>query len=500
MEEPTYYHSDNYRVKYNTDEFYTYIMDAVSQKMNRPLSQGEQTQTISFIKRVDPDLLIPAYVNKTIPIMVKTLAKGFGYYICDKPQDIDSQQILRDTIGISSESGTTHSIYDNPEFALRRLQEREMQLHKEQKELRELELPTAQLEQDIIKQQEIQKEQDLLEHTAIKTSIYNPTSSSTDINNVRSIIPIKSNITPKTISNISNLLGMQNADEAVRALNPDSINRKNYILLDSRYRIITDFQQEFITQFSWAYVMKTQEATQGTVNLIGNVRDINALRVYPFRIPYVADADNKYARISVFIEEFGSQAFIAHEHRKFHFMLRSTIDGEFIELETNKFNDGFFFFEKPITNVNSLTVTFGSPLEPIVFERDRDYCSINYFIIAPLTQFTTENPHNLVNGDRVYFSQFRVGEVNPLLPDQVAINQNILDGINREEGFLVTVIDNLNFSINFDSSLIQNPIPNTTDPPPVPPDALRIEVFYGSKRFFMPLEIQYVMPEPGSET
>ena len=87
---------------------------------------------------------------------------------------------------------------------------------------------------------------------------------------------------------------------AVRLLNPGSLLRKIYLMLDSRYRVLgTDGP---ISEFKWNYILQSAVSTQGSVNLIGNVRDIVALRTYPFRIPYVASADNKYARVSVLIK------------------------------------------------------------------------------------------------------------------------------------------------------------------------------------------------------
>ena len=163
-------------------------------------------------------------------------------------------------------------------------------------------------------------------------------------------------------------------------------------------------------------------------------------------------------------------------------MLNSTIDSEFINLDADVYN-GYFWFEKPITTLDTLTISFGNPLEQIIFERDRDFCSFDYFIITPLSQITTEKNHNLANGDRVYFDNFDVGFVNPILVNQKAINDELKTIINRDSGHLVTVLTPTTFSIPVDSSLIQNPIAN-----------LRVRVFFGSKRIFVPIELIYIQP------
>lgn len=465
MSHLAHYHADNYPRKFNTDSFYQKIIGQVVTKIGRPLTKPEKDETVSFIKKMDPDLLAPTYINKTIGIMVTTLADEFKKFNCTTPQFVDSQQILKQTIGISSESGTSHSIYDNPNYQLTRAQTDRVDYSTKQQP----------------------KEDEPLDIKFLVTEgggITSGKKKSTESSNAPSI---------------SNLLGMTNADEAVRILNPSSLLRKNYLMLDSRYRVLDNDNDGKITSFRWTYILQSQASAQGTVNIIGNVRDIVALRVYPFRIPYIASADNKYSRISVHIDEF-AQSFIGHENRKFHFMLQSEIDSAFINLLTNKYNDGFFYFEKPVPEIKTLTITFGSPIEPIVFDRDRDVCQIDYFSIAPLTKITTGlptslNKHNLSNGDRVYFSNFDVGVINPTLTQQVEINQGIKKKINRSEGFLITVIDPFNFSIDCDTSNIQNPLP---DPLAVPLlDIFVFDVFYGSKRIFLPIELTYIMPESG---
>lgn len=400
------YHDSNYERQFNTNEFYNDINKMVSDKLKRPLQTGEKDQVITFIRKLDPKLLKPVYKSKTIPIMVETLVNEFLSYKCDEPLYDNMKPILKASIGKTSESGTTHGIYDNPNYGIN------------------------------------------LTKTETKTEIPQP---------IRK---------PPKIE-----------------------HRKNYMILDSRYRESTQQSQPSILEFSWNYVQKNQNTIQGSVNVIGNVRDIVGFRIFPFRIPYVAIADNNYSRISMLIKELSTQAFIAHENRKFHFMLRSAVDNEFIDLETDKFNDGYFWFEKPITTLDTLTITFGNPIEQITFDNDRDVCRIDYFVIAPATQITTDNPHNLVNGNLVYFESFDVGVINPILTNQVKINNDIKNLINRSSGHQVTVINPTTFSIPAVTNSIQNPIPN-----------IQFNVFYGSKRIFIPMEIIYIKPESGDSS
>lgn len=438
-----YYHESNYKRQYNTDEFYGDIVKKVSEKLKRQLEKAEITQVKTFIRKIDPDLLKPSHKNKSISIMVDTLVKEFSSYECLKPE-FETQQFLRNTIGLTSETGTTYSIYDKP----------------------------------IRKPPSRTKPSSFSQNTDPQTLNQQPIGldekQSTQLSSKQDI---------DTSVEIENLFGLNNISDAVRALNPDSLIRKNYMILDSRYRGNASNSQQKIKEYTWGYVQKSQLLTNGFVNVIGNVRDIIGLRVYPFRIPYDTTADNnKYARISVLIRELDSQAFIGHEQRKFHFILRSTVDNKFIELETDKFNDGYFWFEKPITTIPSLTLSFGNPIEKISFDNDRDSCSIDYFTIAPLTQITTNNNHNLASGDLVYFTKFDVG-TNPIL-QQDLINQNIKNKINHINGHVITVITPKTFSIAVQTNGILNPIAGIT-----------FDVFYGSKRMFIPIELIYIQPE-----
>jgi len=461
-----HYHSDNYPLKYNTDEFYQKIITGVSNKLGRLLKKNEKGQTINFIKKMDPDLFSQKYQKKTISIMVSTLVDEFKNNDIKAARYEDSQQNIRQIIGVSSESDTAHAIYDNPKYLSDQYKSNAV----------------SNLSED---------DGDALNNSDSDTTRIEGMRSS---NNKKAVGKI--NVMP----NIESLLGMRSANGAARVLNPKSRLRKNYLMLDSRYRNISSQSSNStngqIEKFSWTFNLSNY-TINGSVNAVGTIRDIVSMHIFPFRIPYTESGDNKYSRISLFIEEFGAQAFIAHENRKFHFMLQSQIDGSFINLLTDQFNDGVFNFSMPITTLENITISFGSPISNIIFDKDRDNCTIDYFSIAPLTKITVgipvQNKHNLSNGDRVYFSNFDVGNINPSLLEQDKVNKDIKNTINREEGFLITVIDQYNFSIPFDSSNIQNPLPdsllNSSG------SIFSFNVFYGSKRIFLPIELTYQLPD-----
>lgn len=438
------YHSSNFRRDTNTKELHDIIIKNVSNGLGRQLQTNEYTQIINFIGKIDPDLLQPRYKDNTIRLMSKTLIDEFKKYNCQNFPYDDSQQIIRESIGVSSETGTSHGIYDNPNFYKILNNEKQLEEHNE-------------------------KEMNI--NTETKNSREKP---------------------DNTV--LSELMGIKTSEEMVRVLNPGSLYKKNYFILDSRYRSNegSNNLSKSIDKFIWDFNLNSQPSdNNSSVNVIGNMRDIVSIRIYPFRVPYSPLLDNEYKRVSLLIEEMSSQAFVAHEQRKFHFMLGSDIDSNYLNLHTNKFNDGFFYFEKPITTLEKISITFGNPLESVSFPIDRCNYKVDNTSIAPLTKITTYYtnnldvfPHGLTNGDRVYLSGYKVGYVDPILTEQVQINNRIQNEINNVNGYIVTVIDNYNFSINLDTSLIQNPL-----------DIFFTNVFFGSSRIFIPFEITYIMPQ-----
>jgi hypothetical protein len=439
------YHNTNFKRDTNTKELLDTVLKNVTTGMNRKLQTNEHNQIINFIGKIDPDLLQPRYKNNTINLMSKTLIDEFKKYNVKQGMYEDSHQIIRDVIGLSSESGTSHGIYDNPNFYKNQNNDRNELDEYNANEMNSGEVPSN-----------------------------------------------KSDNPDKT--KLSNLLGIRTSEEMVRVLNPKSLYKKNYFILDSRYRSSdgSNNLSNTIDKYIWDFNLNTQpNDNNSSVNVIGNMRDIVAMRIYPFRIPYSALIDNKYKRISVLIDELSTQAFVAHENRKFHFMLGTDIDSNFLNLSTDKFNDGHFYFEKPITTLEKISVSFGNPLERVSFNLDRSNYQVDNISIAPLTKITTYYnnnvdlfPHNLTNGDQVYLSGYSVGYVDPILVDQLQINKNIQSNINNVNGYTITVINNNCFSINLDTSLIQNPRNITFS-----------NVYFGSSRLFIPMEITYIMPQ-----
>lgn len=279
----------------------------------------------------------------------------------------------------------------------------------------------------------------------------------------------ESNVSNSVFESMNKLQNTGKVDNirGVQFKNPLGALRKSYFLLDSRYRNISSTPNRFIWDYSNS---KTQQT--GSVNIIGDIRDIVSIRIYSFRLP-VSRANTKHKRITVLIHEFSTQSFFAHENRRFHFSLPYSVDENFLDI--NPFEQLYdYHFEKPFTTLPSITISFGNPLKLVNLDDDSGKCSADYTIIAPLTKIITQTPHGITTNDLVFFSNFNAGSSDKIL-------KNI---INREDGFTVTIISPTSFSIDYDTSSIISPI-----------TGLLFDVYYDSKRFYIPFEMDYIKPD-----
>ena len=181
----------------------------------------------------------------------------------------------------------------------------------------------------------------------------------------------KSTITTTSIDNsliLNDFLGINDLNEFKMLFNPESMYVHYYVVLDSDYRDTTSEIPTNITKFTWQYA-PTHFTGTGFCNSVGVIRDIIGMRMYQPRVPYLAAMNTDAKRVSVLIEEFAAQSFIAETGRRFHFLLRPNfITGQTdIELTTEDFNDGIYNFRKPITKVDSFTLSFGDPLNVLSF-------------------------------------------------------------------------------------------------------------------------------------
>lgn len=277
------------------------------------------------------------------------------------------------------------------------------------------------------------------------------------------------NVLTSSINNLPNLIDKKDQIEFAKILNYQSLWRDSNILIDSRYQNVANQDRSRIV-FNIVSNTKSKTPGSGVITSISAMRDIVEMEIFPFSIPYMAAADNYYNKITLSILELSAISIDAYEDSQFHFMFNTSINGNLINLEP--INKVFRFF-KPITRINEFTLRFGSPLNPIVFDKDRLYTSsINYATNPGVITFS--EAHNLITGDLIYIQDFTTATP--------AIDLNIIDEINSAQGHICTRISNTSISINVDFTQIVNPI-----------GTLSILVYFGSKRLIIPIKFRYLM-------
>lgn len=188
--------------------------------------------------------------------------------------------------------------------------------------------------------------------------------------------------TEKTIA-ISSFLGINDLDEIKMLLNPESLYVHYYLVLDSDFRDRSAELSTAITRFTWKYA-PTQFTGQGFCNTVGTVRDIIGMRLYQPRIPNTPEMNTDAKRISVQVEEFKAQSFIAENGFRFHFLLRPNFAeaNTSVELSTEDYNDGIFNFRTPITEFSTFTLLFGNPLNTVVFSEPFDRFIVAFELVC----------------------------------------------------------------------------------------------------------------------
>lgn len=270
-------------------------------------------------------------------------------------------------------------------------------------------------------------------------------------------------------SNLPNLLNKKDQIEFTKVLNYQSLWRDSNILVDTRYQNIANSDR---SRFVFTIVSNTKIKTPGSgvITSISNMRDIVEMEIFPFSIPYVAAADNYYQKITLSILELSAISIDAYENSQFHFIFQAKTNGNLIDLIP--INKVFRFF-KPINRLNEFSLRFGSPLSPIVFDKDRlTTTNINYATNPGLITFA--EAHNLITGDLIYIENFTT-----LSP---ATDLNIINEINNPQGHICTRINNTSITINVDLTQITNP-----------DNTLSVLVYFGSKRIILPIKFRYLV-------
>jgi hypothetical protein len=265
--------------------------------------------------------------------------------------------------------------------------------------------------------------------------------------------------------NINSLCDVNNIKIIKKIFFPHKCKKK-YIVLDSWYK-------NSLTNgiYQWLYVDNANQSN-GVVNTVETIRNMISLKMMQAVFPAYAINSLTY-RLGIKFLEFADSSF--KSVNDYHLLLKIRYNTQASSglnyLQTEDFHDGIIKFNKPITEINTLSLSFSDPSNKITIPADVITCTFTTYILTTLT-ITTSTNHNLTSGNFICFNEFTT---NDPLTDKDAINL-----INSNNGVSVNVISDTSFSID-SGTTITAPLTNLT-----------IQGYINIYRFIFAFEVSYL--------
>jgi len=246
--------------------------------------------------------------------------------------------------------------------------------------------------------------------------------------------------------------------------------RKAYFLLDRKYQSRIHNKEN---KFTWA-LSYLQSSNKNSVVTKAPMKNIRSVHMYPFRFPETPNAMTFARRISVSIEELGSHGFTSvYKNNQFQFLFDAVVETEDNGVDNIKLLDSRdptdHTFYANVQYLESITLTFGNPINKLILHTDRLIGTITSVGIQTVIEFT--EPHLLTVGDVVSVENFST--TNPV-KDSTQINL-----INGENGLVISSLTDKTITLDVNLSGIVGVIDKT------------YEVYFESRRFMIPIEFSY---------
>ena len=246
-----------------------------------------------------------------------------------------------------------------------------------------------------------------------------------------------------------NKLLSESKEKITADINRKSKFKSHYIFLDLENSDIDIFDSKSTTA-SWQ--LNTRGLfSKNTVTTIGDIKNVVGMRVNRLNIPtnYAPGYYNVTKQQNILIEEFSTQSFIT-KNRNFHFYYmglpgipayNSPAEARETVKEYKVSNNGYYWFQKPITHITTLTLSFGEGANVVPFPRADMYIPLNFtgISIGNPTTITTNGGHFLLDGDTVSMRDFTT---NDPVGDSAVITT-----MNDSGGHIITKISANRFSI-----------------------------------------------------
>ncbi len=218
----------------------------------------------------------------------------------------------------------------------------------------------------------------------------------------------------------------------------------------------------------WYLNVAGRPGNVGNIQIQDTLQQVVRIIVSPFWLPVKNPL--YYSTIRMNIREFWQRAEVTDytgsnqtdPHQSgYHFQFKVTdAQPNKVFLVPENFD---YTFSKPVAEVNSLTLEFRDPFQPVLLSEDRGIYTVTYGN-PTVFDLTSGVNNNLSTGDLVYSLNFNS-------PD-VSLN----DAINTQNGLNITKITATQFTVPVDTSSLG--VGSQTD----------VQVLYGAKRIFLQLE------------
>lgn len=185
-------------------------------------------------------------------------------------------------------------------------------------------------------------------------------------------------------------IGDQSLKQLVRLLNPWATRKHVYLCLDSKYATFSENN----TKLTWDFTNSADQYAN-SANALGKVRDITMMKILSAVITQFPV--NNFNRATICVEEWKTQSFKLPGGRNFHFVgllnnlnaqvpltSRSALTfftipdpitwNKYELLAGYRFNEGKYYFNNPITTINTMTLTFGNPIDLLNIQK---YLNLN---------------------------------------------------------------------------------------------------------------------------
>ena len=238
----------------------------------------------------------------------------------------------------------------------------------------------------------------------------------------------------------------------------DRYIKKEYVSLDTNNLFSQSFDG---TEFIWFYNGTAVSQQRGSISTLYYIRNIVHMRFYStVLLTYgtynpLTDARRtnlnsginvllEQNTISIGLKELIDQSFKPTEGIQYHFMGKIVNDNPYINdyenflINCQSYSDGYFYFNRPINILNTLTIYFGNPFEKIVFPLYFNNFPITYTLNAldmyidlllPWNQYYPFINFSLGTGIKITINNFTT--TNPLnLTDA-----NLINLINQERNY-----------------------------------------------------------------